>query len=205
MFRFTKKRQSSSAASRAPEYILAGLGNPGREYEATRHNTGFLFVELLCGKLGFTVKKLRFKALTGDVDIGGHRVCVLLPQTFMNNSGEAVRECAAFYKIPAEKIIVVYDDISLPAGTVRIRKSGSDGGHRGIKSIIYQLNSDAFPRIKLGVGAKPDEHTDLKDYVLGGFTRSEAELMKAAMERAAQALPLILDGDIELAMSKYNG
>lgn len=205
MFGFTKKRQQSGSASLAPEYILAGLGNPGREYENTRHNTGFLFVELLCGKLNFTVKKLRFKSLTGDTVIAGHRVLVMLPQTFMNNSGEAVRECASFYKIPPERILVVYDDISLPVGTVRIRKSGSDGGHNGIKSIIYHLNSDAFPRIKLGVGAKPDPRYDLKDYVLSGFGKDDAEHMKAAMERAAEALPLIFEGNLELAMSKYNG
>lgn len=201
MFRRFKK---NADVSFSPEFLVAGLGNPGSKYELTRHNTGFLFVETLTQKYNFTVKKIKFKSLVGDVTVGTSRVIVMKPQTFMNNSGIAVRECAEFYKIPTEKIIVVFDDASLPVGALRIRRSGSDGGHKGIQSIIYHLGSDQFPRIKLGIGQSPHPDFDLKDYVLSGFGKDEAPLMKETMEKACDALPLILDGDIEKAMSAYN-
>lgn len=201
MFRRFKK---NADVSFSPEFLVVGLGNPGLKYELTRHNTGFLFVETLTQKYNFTVKKIKFKSLIGDITIGTSRVIVMKPQTFMNDSGTAVRECAEFYKIPFEKIIVVFDDTSLPVGTLRVRRCGSDGGHNGIKSIIYHLGSDQFPRIKLGIGQRPHPDYDLKDYVLSGFSKDEALLMKNAMEKACDALALILDGDIEKAMSAYN-
>lgn len=187
------------------EWLIVGLGNPGAKYETTRHNAGFLFVTLLEDKLGFKAKKLKFHALTGDTYIGTHRVLVMKPQTMMNNSGEAVAECAAFYKIPPEKIIVVFDDISLEPGKLRIRRKGSAGGHNGIKSIISHLSSEEFPRIKIGVGAKPHPDYDLADWVLGNFPKEDIPKMREAFEKAFEALEIMVSGDIDAAMSKYNG
>ena len=149
-----------------PEFIIVGLGNPGKQYELTRHNAGFLFADLLADKNGVKINKIQFKAVTASLTLGGVKCLLMKPQTFMNNSGEAVRQAASFYKIPPERILVVFDDISLPCGRLRIRRKGSDGGHNGIKSIIYHLNSDAFPRVKLGVGEKPHPDYDLADWVL---------------------------------------
>ena len=140
----------------------------------------------------------------GEVNLGGHRCIVIKPQTFMNNSGEAVREVSAFYKIPPEKIIVIFDDISLPCGKMRIRRKGTDGGHNGIKSIIYHLKSDAFPRIKVGVGAKPHPDYDLADWVLSTFKKDEMEEIKKSTVNACEALRLIVDGKTDLAMNKFN-
>lgn len=201
MFRRFKKYAKSSFS---PEFLVVGLGNPGSKYELTRHNSGFLFIEILSQKHHFNVNKIKFKSLIGDAAIGSVRLIVMKPQTFMNNSGIAVRECAEFYKIPPEKIIVVFDDTSLPVGSVRIKRQGSDGGHKGIQSIIYHLHSDQFPRIKLGIGQKPHPDYELSDYVLSDFNNDEAPLMKEAMEKACKALPYILNGDIEKAMSIYN-
>ncbi len=193
-----------SKSTVSPEFLVAGLGNPGPKYELTRHNAGFLFVETLAQRYNFKIKKIKFKSLVGDVTIGTKRVIVMKPQTFMNNSGIAIRECAEFYKIPPEKIIIVFDDTSLPVGKIRIRRAGSDGGHNGIKSILYHLNSDQFPRIKLGIGQKPHPDYELRDYVLSAFGKEEAHLMKEAIERACEALDYILSGDIEKAMAAYN-
>lgn len=187
-----------------PEYLIVGLGNPGRKYELTRHNAGFLCLEVLSEKLLFDIKKLKFKSLVGDTVINNHRCLIMKPQTYMNNSGEAVREAASFYKIPPENVIVIFDDTSLPLGALRIRRKGSDGGHNGIKSIIYHLNSDNFPRLKLGIGQKPHLDFELKDYVLSGFTQNEAKQMKISMEKACDALELIVEGNIDMAMSKYS-
>lgn len=191
------------APSGAPEYLVVGLGNPGAKYETTRHNAGFLCVEALCDKYGFTVKKLKFNALIGDAVIGAHRVIVMKPQTMMNNSGEAVRECASFYKIPPERVIVISDDVSLPVGALRIKRRGSAGGHNGLKSIIACLGSEDFPRIKLGVGDKKDG-ADIIDHVLGSFPKADIPVMREAMLSAADALPYILDGNIDEAMNLYN-
>lgn len=193
-----------SKSSVSPEFLVAGLGNPGARYELTRHNAGFLFVETLSQRYNFKIKKIKFKSLVGDITIGAKRVIVMKPQTFMNNSGIAIRECADFYKIPPEKIIIVFDDISLPVGKIRIRRSGSDGGHKGIQSVLYHLKSDQFPRIKLGIGQKPHPDYDLSDYVLSVFGKDEAVSMKDAMEKACEALDNILSGDIEKAMAAYN-
>lgn len=198
---FNKFKSSSNSQF---EYLIAGLGNPSARYETTRHNAGFLFVERLSDKYNFTVKKLKFHALVGEAHIASHRCIVMKPQTMMNNSGEALKECAAFYKIPPENIIVVFDDISLPPGKLRIRRKGSAGGHNGIKSIIAHLGSENFPRIKLGVGEKPNPEYDLADWVLGKFPKDDIPKMREAIENACDALPFILNGDLEGAMSKYN-
>ena len=190
--------------TRAPEFLIVGLGNPGRDYEFTRHNSGFLTLDHIAAELDVEIKKFKFKALTGDAEIDGRRCLLMKPQTFMNNSGEAVRDAAAFYKIPPEKIIVIFDDISLPCGKLRIRRKGTDGGHNGIKSIIYHLKSDNFPRIKIGVGAKPDPDYDLADWVLSRFGKDDIELLKHAISKATEALPYIIDGDIEKAMNIAN-
>lgn len=198
---FTRKDNFSS---KTYEYMIVGLGNPGKKYEFTRHNAGFLFVDILCDKYNFSVNRLKFKALIGDAKINSHRCLVMKPQTMMNLSGDAVKEAADFYKIPPEKIIVVFDDISLDVGKMRIRRSGSAGGHNGIKSIISRLSSDNFPRIKIGVGAKPHPDYDLADWVLSQFTKEEGKLLRTAVDGACDAVSLMVDGDIEGAMSRHN-
>ncbi len=194
---------SRKTVTGAPEYMIVGLGNPGKQYELTRHNAGFLFADLLADKNNAKINKIQFKAVTGIVTLGSTKCLLMKPQTFMNNSGEAVREAAAFYKIPPERILVVFDDISLPCGKLRIRRKGSDGGHNGIKSIIYHLNSDAFPRIKLGIGEKPHPDYDLADWVLSTFKKDELALLHDAAENACSAAELIVSGNIEKAMSDF--
>lgn len=186
------------------EYLIVGLGNPGKKYEFTRHNAGFLSVDVLCEKFNFTVNKLKFHALVGEARIDGKRCLVMKPQTMMNNSGEAVKEACNFYKIPAENVIVIFDDISLDVGKLRIRRSGSAGGHNGIKSIINHLGSDKFPRIKVGVGAKPHPDYDLADWVLSEFNKDEAKQLRQAVDKACDAVALMTRGEIEKAMSNFN-
>ncbi len=198
------KRKVSAAPSGSPEFMIVGLGNPGRDYEMTRHNAGFLTLDHIAAEENVEIKKLKYKALIGDTVISGHRCLLVKPQTFMNNSGEAVREISQFYKIPPEKIIVIFDDISLPCGKLRIRRKGTDGGHNGIKSIIYHLNSDNFPRIKIGVGAKPHPDYNLADWVLSAFKKDEMEELKKAITKATEVLPFMLDGEIDKAMNKAN-
>lgn len=187
-----------------PEFIIVGLGNPGKKYELTRHNAGFLFADLLADKNSEKISKIQFKSVTANITLGGHRCLLMKPQTFMNNSGEAVKQAAAFYKIPPENIIVVFDDISLPCGKMRIRRKGSDGGHNGIKSIIYLLNSDKFPRIKLGVGEKPHPDYDLADWVLSSFKKPELDSLRDAAENACKAVEMMVQGNIDGAMSSFN-
>ncbi len=196
---FLKKSTNSTY-----DYLIAGLGNPGAKYETSRHNAGFLCITLLEDKYNFKVKKLKFHALLGETVIENRRVLVMKPQTMMNSSGEAIKECAAFYKIPPENILVIFDDISLEPGKMRIRRKGSAGGHNGIKSIISCLGSENFPRIKLGVGEKPHPDYDLADWVLGNFKKDEIPKMREAMEDACNAIPIIINGDIDSAMSKFN-
>ncbi len=186
------------------DHLIVGLGNPGSKYETTRHNAGFLFIENMENELNFTAKKLKFHALIGDTRIAGKRVLVMKPQTMMNNSGTAVAECASFYKIPPENIIVIFDDISLEPGELRIRRKGSAGGHNGIKSIISHLGSENFPRIKLGVGKKPHPDYDLADWVLSNFPKKDIPLMHESMDNALKALEMMIKGDTEAAMSKFN-
>lgn len=198
---FTRKDNFTSTTY---EYMIVGLGNPGKKYEFTRHNAGFLFIDILCDKYSFSVDRLKFKALIGDARINNHRCLVMKPQTMMNLSGDAVKEAADFYKIPPEKIIVVFDDISLDVGKMRIRRSGSAGGHNGIKSIIARLSSEKFPRIKIGVGAKPHPDYDLADWVLSQFSKEEGKKLREAVLGACDAVTYMLDGDIEGAMSRHN-
>lgn len=186
------------------EFLIVGLGNPGGKYEITRHNAGFLWADLFAESLNTEVKRLKYHALTAEVNIDGHRCLLMKPQTFMNNSGEAVSEAAKFYKIPLEKIIVVFDDISLPIGKLRVRRKGSAGGHNGIKSIIAHLGSENFPRVKIGVGAKPHPDYDLADWVLTSFKKEDFPALKEAMESACKAVELIVKGEADKAMNQYN-
>lgn len=198
---FLKRKQFNSSSY---DFIIAGLGNPGAKYEMTRHNAGFLAIDLLAIKEGFDVKKLRHHSLTADVNINGKRCLVMKPQTMMNNSGEAVGEAAKFYKIPAENVIIIYDDISLDVGQTRIRRKGSAGGHNGIKSIIAHLGSEDFPRIKVGVGKKPTPEYDLVNWVLGRFPKEQEPDLKTALENTTSAVRLMVDGQIDKAMNLYN-
>ena len=186
------------------EFLIVGLGNPGGKYEITRHNAGFLWADLFAESLNTEIKRLKYHALTAEVNIDGHRCLLMKPQTFMNNSGEAVSEAAKFYKIPLEKIIVVFDDISLPIGKLRVRRKGSAGGHNGIKSLIAHLGSENFPRVKLGVGAKPHPDYDLGDWVLTSFKKEDFPALKEAMESACKAVELIVKGETDKAMNQYN-
>ena len=199
------RKQTVIGAVGTPEFLVVGLGNPGKQYTLTRHNSGFLCVDMLSEKLNFRVDRLKFKSLVADTTINGHRCIVMKPQTYMNNSGEAVRECANFYKIKPENIIVIYDDISLDVGKLRIRRKGTDGGHNGIKSIIYHLNSDQFPRIKVGCGKKPHPDYDLADWVLSEFKKDEQKTLEPALDNACKAIELLLDNQIDKAMNLYNG
>ena len=197
-------KRSKGIAPGPIEFLIVGLGNPGKNYEFTRHNAGFLTLDHIASELDTEINNFKNNALVADVVINNHRCLLVKPQTFMNNSGTAVRDIAKFYKIPPEKIIVVFDDISLPCGKLRIRRKGTDGGHNGIKSIIYHLNSDHFPRIKIGVGAKPNPEYDLADWVLSKFGKDDTEQLKAAITKATEVLPFILDGEIDKAMNKAN-
>ena len=186
------------------DYIIVGLGNPGGEYEATRHNAGFIVIDMLAEECSCAVTKLKFKSLYGTAQIGDKKCILMKPQTYMNNSGEAVRDAAAFYKIPAERIIVISDDVSLDVGKLRIKRKGSDGGHNGLKSIIYQIQSDNFARIKMGVGKKPHPEYDLAAWVLSRFKNDEAQPLKSAAKNACDAIKLIVGEKIDMAMNKFN-
>lgn len=186
------------------EYIIAGLGNPGAKYEMTRHNAGFLAVTLLANELGADIKRLKFHSLVAEVKIGGKKCLLMKPQTMMNNSGEAVAEAARFYKIPPEKVLIIYDDISLEPGKLRIRRKGSAGGHNGIKSIISHLSSEDFPRIKIGIGKKPHPDYDLADWVLSRIPKESESALKEALESCAQAVRLIVNDETDKAMNLYN-
>lgn len=202
---FKKKITTNTQAVGKPEFIIAGLGNPGKEHELTHHNAGFLCLDVLCNKLGVRCDKVKWQALVTTANVNGHPCLLMRPQTYMNSSGNAIKQAADFYKIPPEKVIVLFDDIAIPFGTLRIRRNGSAGGHNGIKSIIYQLNSDQFPRIKLGIGERANADDDLKDYVLSKFSKAQCEELKKSFERAVCALELMVDGDTDGAMNKYNG
>jgi PTH1 family peptidyl-tRNA hydrolase len=184
--------------------VIAGLGNPGRKHENTRHNAGFLAVDLLSGKYGIRVDRLKHRALTGDGTINGKRVLLVKPQTFMNLSGESIRDIVQWYKVPTENLIVIYDDVDLPAGTLRVRAKGSSGTHNGMKSVIYQLQSDDFPRIRIGIGKAP-EGWELADYVLGRFGSDEAAAAAKCIERAAEAAAFMVSEGVEAAMNRFNG
>lgn len=185
-------------------YIIAGLGNPGKQYAQTRHNVGFDTIDILADKYNISVDTKKHKALCGKGMIEGQKVVLAKPQTFMNLSGESVRELVDFYKIdPEEELIVIYDDISLEPGKIRIRKKGSAGGHNGIKNIIAQLGTQNFQRIKVGVGEKP-KGWDLADYVLGYFSKEDRGLVDDALKRAAGAVELMVQGEVDQAMNQFN-
>lgn len=185
-------------------YLIVGLGNPGKQYEMTRHNIGFHTIDYIADEKNVKINKLKFKALCGETSIGGEKTYLVKPQTFMNLSGESVIEFSRFYKIPAENIIVISDDISLDTGRIRVRQKGSAGGHNGLKSIIYQLQSDNFPRVKMGVGAPKHEDYDLADFVLGHFTKDEIPVMEDAIIKASKAVEEIIRNGAPSAMNKYN-
>lgn len=185
-------------------YIVAGLGNPGKEYEMTRHNIGFHFIDYFADKHNVQVKKLKYKGLYGEVNISGEKVLLIKPQTYMNLSGNCIGDFCSFYKIPPENVIIINDDVSLNCGNIRIRPKGSDGGHNGLKSIIYRLCSDNFPRIKIGVGSAAEKGMDLADYVLGRFAKAEIPVLEDSIIRAAEACELIIAGKTDLAMNKFN-
>ena len=183
-------------------YIIAGLGNPGKKYENTRHNLGFITIDRLAEKLKVKVNKMKFKSLIGETIIGGEKVILLKPQTFMNNSGEAIREAVNFYKLSTENLLVIYDDVDIPTGKIRIRHSGSGGTHNGMKSIIYLLEDDQFPRIRIGIGS--ESKGDLVDYVLGGFKKEEVAPLEEACDRAVSAAICYVENGIDIAMNRYN-
>ena len=185
-------------------YIVAGLGNPGDEYKLTRHNIGFLAIDYIAEKCGVRIDRIKFHALVAEARIGNARVLLMKPTTFMNNSGVAIGEAATFYKVPAENVIVLHDEISFAPGLFRIRRKGSAGGHNGLKSIIAQLGSDAFPRVKIGVGQKPSPDYDLVNWVLGRFPKADLDLISAKYPDIYSSVELMVMGKIDEAMNKYS-
>lgn len=187
------------------DWLIVGLGNPGREYEKTRHNVGFRAAELLAKQAGVKLDRARFRGLTASCTLAGQRVLLLKPETFMNLSGEAVHLAAMFYRIPIDRILVLSDDISLPVGKIRVRAEGSTGGHNGLKSIISHLGSQDFPRVRIGVGAKPHPDYDLADWVLSSFSAEEEKTLVPAIENAAAAVLELIQNGPQAAASKFNG
>ena len=196
--------QKAAEPSGPVEYLIVGLGNPGQQYEGTRHNAGFMALDALAEKTGVKLDRLKFTGLCAQAAVGGKKVLLLKPSTFMNLSGQSVTEAMRFYKLPPEHVIVIYDDISFAPGKLRIRLKGSDGGQNGMKNIIYLSGSDAFPRIKLGTGDRPDRRYDLADWVLSRFSESDRKLFDEAVENACSALELMVQGKNEEAMNRYN-
>ena len=186
-------------------WLIVGLGNPGKEYAHTRHNCGFRALDILADKLGCRVDKGKFQGLYGQCDWEGRKLLLLKPQTYMNLSGRSVLQLSAYFSIPPQRIIVLFDDISLEPGRLRIRPDGSAGGHNGIKSIIAEVGSQAFPRVKIGVGAKPHPDADLADWVLSGFTAQEEKALSGALDRAADAALCIIDKGVAEASNRFNG
>ena len=183
--------------------VIAGLGNPGKEYDDTKHNVGFWVIDQLAKEYTISVTRFKHKALIGEGIIAGKKVLLVKPQTYMNLSGESIREILKFYKIPIAQLYVIYDDTSLPLGGIRIREKGSAGGHNGIKNIIAHLGTQEFPRVRIGVGAKPDR-MDLADYVLGRFPQVEQSVMEDAFKEAAEAAAAIVEDGIDAAMNRFN-
>lgn len=186
-------------------WLIVGLGNPGRDYAHTRHNAGFRALDVLAQKLGCKIDKLKFQGLYCQTGYEGKKLFLLKPQTYMNLSGRSVLQLSAYYNIPPQKIVVLFDDISLPPGRLRVRPNGSAGGHNGIKSIIAELGSQDFPRVKIGVGAKAHPDQDLADWVLSGFTAQEEKTLESALSRAADAALTIVDDGVPKAADRFNG
>lgn len=197
---FGKKKFSNNSI----EYLIVGLGNPDRKYESTRHNAGYLMLDYIADKCSARVNRVKFKSTVGDAKIGSHRVLLMKPATYMNNSGQAVVEAMNFYKIPAENVVVLLDDINLDVGKMRIRQKGSDGGQNGMKNIIYLSGSDKFPRVKIGIGNKPNPNYDLASWVLSKFSKDEMKQLETVAENTYNAVSLIIDGKIGQAMNNYN-
>ena len=185
-------------------WLVVGLGNPGAKYENTRHNVGFMTADALAGRNGEPIRRVKYHALTSEAVIGGQSVLLMKPTTFMNLSGQAVSEAARFYKIPADHVLVISDDVDLPLGKLRIRKSGSAGGHNGLKHIIQLLGTDQFPRLKIGVGGKPQPDYNMADWVLGQFQGEDKKTIDDAVARAADAVECLLADGIDRAMNQYN-
>ena len=197
---FSKFRTDSGSV----EWLIVGLGNPGTKYLRTRHNCGWLTIDNLAAKLGVSVTRSKFKSLCGNADIDGHKCLLMKPTTMMNASGQAVVEAMNFYKVPIERVVVICDDISLDVGKIRIKRKGSDGGQKGLRSIIELTGSDNFPRIKVGVGAKPHPDYDLAAWVLSEFTSKEQPVVFEAFGNAASAVQMIVSGKLDEAMNKFN-
>ena len=202
---FQKIAKQDETTAGPVEYIVAGLGNPGAKYEKTRHNAGFLAMDFLAEKYGARIDRAKFHALVGEATIGGKRVLLMKPQTFMNASGEAIVEAARFYKCPTEKIVVISDDFLLDVGRLRVRRKGSHGGHNGLKSIERMLSTTEYPRIRIGVGQKPHPDYDVIDWVLGSFSAEDLKQIASRYETLAAGLEKILAGDVEGAMQICNG
>lgn len=198
------KNLSTQKAVQKPEFIIAGLGNPGPSYQNTRHNAGFLAADFLAKQLGCPIDRLKFKALTSICTMGSNSILLMKPQTFMNESGQSISAAAKFYKIPPQNIVILFDDISLPCGKLRIRRNGSDGGHNGIKSIASHLSTQEFPRIKIGVGMKPSPEYDLVKWVLGTFSQKERTQIDTCLPDICKALEKIVTGDLAGAMNAFN-
>ena len=202
---FKRLEQSKAPTAAAPiTHLVVGLGNPGKQYALTRHNAGFLCMDTVCEKYGVSTDRSKFNALVGEATIAGARVLVMRPQTFMNCSGEAVAAAASFYKIEPAHIIVCSDDVSLDVGGMRVRGKGSDGGQKGLRSIIDELGTDAFPRIRFGVGKKPHPEYDMKDWVLSTFAPSELEKLRSLFPIACEGIERLIKGDLDGAMQICN-
>ncbi len=197
---FGKKKFTNNSI----EFLIAGLGNPDRKYEKTRHNAGFIMIDYISDKLNVRINRVKFKSTVGEAEIDGHRVLLMKPSTYMNNSGQAVVEAMNFYKIPAENVVILLDDINLDVGKMRIRSKGSDGGQKGMRSIIYLSGSDKFPRIKIGIGKKPNPDYDLANWVLSKFTDDELKSLEKIAQNTYEAVKLILDGNTAEAMNRFN-
>ena len=197
-------KKIESAPQGPVSFIVVGLGNIGKQYELTRHNAGFLAIDRIAEKYGAKIDRVKFHATVGECTIAGQRVLLMKPTTLMNNSGIAVGEAAAFYKIPPEKVLVLHDEISFDPGMIRIRRKGSAGGHNGLKSIIARLPGEDFPRIKIGVGKKPSPEYDLANWVLGRMPDADMKAMTARFDDIADATALIVKGDIDGAMAKFS-
>lgn len=196
---FSKKSPSGGVT-----WLVVGLGNPGGEYENSRHNAGFMALDALAEELDVPVQRLKFRALTHQAVIAGEKVLLMKPVTYMNLSGEAVGEAAAFYKLPPDHVLVLSDEVALPPGKLRVRPAGSAGGHNGLKNIIAHLGTDQFPRIRLGVGQKPHPDYDMADWVLGKFSPQDAKLMEEAAKKAAQAAVAVIRDGVPAAMNRFN-
>lgn len=205
IFELFKKISSSESEKRAPvTHIVVGLGNPGDKYYITRHNAGFLAIDHIAEKHSVKINRSKFKALCGEATIGGKSVLLMKPQTYMNNSGEAVSEATSFYKIPAENVIVICDDVNFDVGVLRLRAKGSDGGQKGVRSITEHLGTEGFPRIKIGVGKKPHPDYDMVDWVLSEFGKEEREKLFGCFDTVHEGVEKILSGSFDTAMQICN-